>query len=131
MTDPYRRAANAYSTRNGAVVDQRRLEADALLRAASRIEDVRNGWRPARLAELDAALLNNRKLWTIFATEVTSDDSALPVELRNAIASIAVFVFKRSFEALATPSPELMQPLIDINRTLAAGLLGQPEPAAA
>jgi flagellar protein FlaF len=123
MPDPYRHAADAYSKRGQGAADQRRLEGDALLKAAARLQDVHRGWRPELYHDLESALLYNRRLWTIFAAEAANDATDLPLELRNNIASISVFVFKRSLELMSHPAAEKIEALIDINRSLAAGLL--------
>lgn len=126
MTDPYRRAVGAYSRGGRGLINQRRLEGDVLLEAAQRLDELRRRWSPELYGELDSALLYNRKLWTIFATEMANDASELPLELRNNIASLAVFVFKRSLQLLAEPAAEPIAALVDINRNIAAGLLTSP-----
>ncbi len=130
MPDPYRRAADAYSSRGHGAADQRRLEGDALLRAATQLQDINRAWGPERYRDLESALRYNRRLWTIFAAEAANDATGLPVELRNNVASISVFVFKRSLELMAEPAPEKIEALIEINRSLAAGLLARPGSAA-
>lgn len=126
MTDPYRRAVGAYSRGGRGLIDQRRLEGDVLLQAAQRLDELRRRWSPELYGELEPALLHNRKLWTIFAAEMANDNSELPLDLRNNIASLAVFVFKRSLELLAKPAAEPIGALVDINRNIAAGLLSAP-----
>jgi flagellar protein FlaF len=123
MPDLHTHAASAYGSTFKAAIDPRQLEANVLLKAARQLEEVRNGWQPERETELEDALLYNRKLWTVFAAEVADDANPLPVPIRNNIANIAVFVFKRTLELQATPAPEKIDPLIEINRSLAAGLL--------
>ncbi len=123
MSDPYRSATQAYVTGSRSAPDQRQLEADALLKAALLLEDARfveNG------SALDEALLYNRKLWTIFAVEAAEGSDRLPRDLRANIANIALFVFRRSLELLATPAPDKIDVLIEINRSIAAGLLSRP-----
>lgn len=124
MPDAYSRAATAYGNAGRATVDQRELEANALLKAAHAFEDIRRGWGPGSEAELDAALHYNRKLWTIFAAEAANAENPLPLEIRNNIANISIFVFKRTMELLAAPSAKKIEALIGINKALAAGLLG-------
>jgi len=112
----------------GAVANQtanpRELEADLLLSAAARLQAIRDGWEGKRL-ELDAALLYNRKLWSIFVTSATSKDNPLPAGLRQNVANLGIFVFKQTIAILADPKPENLGSLININRELAAGLLGR------
>jgi flagellar biosynthesis activator protein FlaF len=122
MTDPYRRAAGAYSRGSRDAVSPRRLEGDVLLQTAQRLDELRRDWSPERYGELESVLLHNRKLWTLFAAEMANDTSDLPLDLRNNIASIAVFVFKRSLELLAKPAAEPIAALVEINRNIAAGL---------
>ena len=66
-------AALAYSAVAKQIVNPRELEADLLLKAASRLQAVHDSW-DRRRPELDDALLYNRKLWSIFLTSVTSSD---------------------------------------------------------
>ena len=122
MPDLHTHAATAYGSTFKAAVDPRQLEATVLLKAARQLEEVRHGWAE-REPELEGALLYNRKLWTVFAAEVADDANPLPVPIRNNIANIAVFVFKRTLELQAAPAPEKIDSLIEINRNLAAGLL--------
>lgn len=128
MPDLHTHAATAYGSTFKAAVDPRQLEANVLLKAARQLEEVRHGWTPEREPELEDALLYNRKLWTVFAAEVADDANPLPVPIRNNIANIAVFVFKRTLELQAAPVPEKIDPLIEINRNLAAGLLASSTP---
>ena len=123
MTDPCRRAALAYSRGNRGHTDPRRLEGHVLLQAAQRLDDLRRRWSPELCGELEPALLHNRKLWAIFAAAMANDAAGLPLELRSNVASLAVFVFKRSLELLVNPAAEPIAALVEINRTVAAGLL--------
>jgi flagellar protein FlaF len=74
---------------------------------------------------MQAALLFNRRLWTIFMSAAESDDNPQPVEVRQNIRNIALFVMQRTIELQTNPSPEKMQSLIDINSNIAAGLAGR------
>jgi flagellar protein FlaF len=94
------------------------------LKAASRLQIVLDGW-DATKPQLDAALLYNRKLWTIFISSVTSDDNPLPAEIRQNVANIGVFVLHQTIAMLANPRPEQISGLISINRELASGLRGR------
>ncbi len=130
MPDPFNRAAAAYGSAGRVAIDQRELEANALLKAARGFEEIRRAWGSDVAARLGEALLYNRKLWTIFATEAANDENPLPLPVRTAVANIAIFVFKRTIELQAAPSPEKIEALIDINKNIAAGLLSRaPAPA--
>ena len=81
MPDPYVTAATAYRRGGETTLDQRNLEASVLLTAASRLEALRHDWQPSRADDLDAALLHNRKIWTIFASEAAESITSACLEL--------------------------------------------------
>jgi flagellar biosynthesis activator protein FlaF len=115
-------AAQTYGAIAKQTANPRELEADLLLSAAAQLQMIREGW-DNRWPELNAALLYNRKLWSIFVTSATSPENPLPVDVRQNVANIGLFVFKQTMAILADPKPETLGPLININRELAAGLL--------
>ena len=117
-------AANTYGTIAKQTGNPRELEADLLLNAAARLQAIRDGWE-GRRPELDAALIFNRKLWSIFVTSATSPENPLPAGVRQNVANLGIFVFKQTLAILADPKPETLGSLININRELAAGLLGR------
>src|SRR6188768_4098645 len=102
----------------------RELEADLLLSAAARLQAIHDGWE-SRRPELDAALVYNRKLWSIFVTSATSIENPLPAPIRQNVANLGLFVFNHTLAIQADPRPESLGSLININRELAAGLLGR------
>lgn len=104
-----------------ATAKPRELEADLLLKAASRLQTVTDDW-DNRAGELRDALYYNRRLWTIFATAATRADNPLPRQIKENIANLALFVFNRTVAIQTEPRPEKLPPLISINRELAAGL---------
>jgi flagellar protein FlaF len=111
----------AIATKTG---NPRELEADLLLNAAAKLQTICDGWDDTR-PDLGAALHYNRKLWSIFVTSVTNGDNPLPAPIRQNVANLGLFVFKQTLTALADPKPEHLGSLININRQLAAGLLGR------
>ena len=114
-------AAKAYGAIAQQTANPREREADLLLDAAARLQMIKDGWE-AKYSELDAALLNNRKLWTIFMTSATNPENPLPVNVRQNVANLGLFVLKQTVATLADPKPESLGALITINRELAAGL---------
>src|SRR5436190_23071993 len=95
----------------------RELEAGLLLKAASRLQAVKDGWDGSK-PHLDEALLYNRKLWTIFLTSVTSTENPLPAEIRQNVANLVLFVMKQTLSIIASPRTEPLDSLISINREL-------------
>jgi len=117
-------AAQAYGMVAKQIASPRELEADLLLKAASRLQAIRDSWETSK-PELDDALLFNRKLWSVFLTSVTSDEHPLPQAVRQNVANLGVFVMNQTVSLMADPKPNRLAPLININRELAAGLLGR------
>ena len=102
----------------------REIEAQTLLLAARKLVEVQTDWKgPDK--RMHAALLFNRRLWTIFMSAAESNDNPQPLEVRQNILNIAVFVMQRTIEMQKNPTPEKLQSLIDINSNIAAGLSGR------
>ena len=117
-------AAQAYGAVAKQIANPRELEADLLLKAASQMQAVYDGWDRKR-SDLDLALRYNRKLWTIFLSSVTDAAHGLPVEIRQNVASLGMFVMNQTVTMLSEPKRESLHALNNINRELAAGLLGR------
>jgi flagellar protein FlaF len=117
-------AAKAYQATATQIASPRDLEADLLLKAASRLQAVQDSWDSSK-GKLDEALLYNRKLWSIFLTSATSGDNPLPTDVRQNVATLGLFVMNQTVSVIADPKPEQLRSLININRELAAGLRGK------
>ncbi|MGH6741699.1 MAG: flagellar biosynthesis regulator FlaF, partial [Bradyrhizobium sp.] len=102
----------------------RELEASLLLQAAAQLQSVHDAWDDNRPL-LDQALLYNRKLWTVFLTEMTDTNSPMPRNIRQNVANLGLFVMNHTVTVMSDPRPERLNSLIKINRELAAGLLGR------
>lgn len=130
--NPYTAAAGAYSS-TAAATDQRALEGQILLKAALKLEALSNklaAQEKIPLEEISDTIDYNRKLWMVFVNDTMNPDHPLPQEIKNNIASLGVFVFKRSVDALIDTTPAKIKPLIEINRNIASGLMKQAKNAA-
>jgi flagellar protein FlaF len=116
-------ATQAYKKIASETSSLRELEANLLLKSAARFQAIHDGWK-SRKAELNGALLFNRKLWTFFIASVTRDDNPLPTDVRQNVVSLGLFVINRTIKLTGDPNPEGLGTLININRQLASGLLG-------
>jgi flagellar protein FlaF len=119
----YNQGSNAYLRTQQTTAGPRELEASLLIKAAARLQSIRDDWETAR-KDLDEAITFNRKLWTILATSATRSDSPLPAEIKTNVANLAVFIFSHSMRTLSEPTPEKLTTLISINANIAAGLRG-------
>ncbi len=66
----------------------------------------------------------NRRMWTAFAADCSSDANQLPESLRAGIISLSIFVSRQSSAAIR--SNDELDTLIDINRTIMQGLAPAP-----
>jgi flagellar biosynthesis activator protein FlaF len=117
-------AAQASARTSTTTASPREIEAQALLKAARQLQEVQTNWNGPDKAMLNA-LLFNRRLWTIFMSAAEANDNPQPLEVRQNIANIGVFVMKQTVEMQLNPDPAKLKPLIDINCNIAAGLSGR------
>jgi flagellar protein FlaF len=117
-------AASAYAKNAQASLSPRELESHILIKAASKLQALKDDWSRAK-TDLFPALMYNRKLWTIIVAAMQEPDRPVPDQLRQNILNLGVFVFGQTYETQIAPSPEKLTSLIEINRNLAAGLRGR------
>jgi flagellar protein FlaF len=96
------------------------------MKAAAGLQKVKDEWDISTTEELRSALTFNRKLWTIFMSAVTQDDSPLPQEIRQNIANLGMFVMNQTREILYedVSVTDHLTVLVQLNRQIAAGLRG-------
>jgi flagellar protein FlaF len=117
-------AAQTYKNVARQTSNPRELEASLLLQAAARLQSVHDAWDHNR-SQLDDALRYNRKLWSVFLSEMTDAAHPMPKVLRENVANIGLFVMNHTVKVMSDPHPQLLGSLININREIAAGLLGR------
>jgi flagellar protein FlaF len=105
----------------------RETEGRALMEAARRLSVAKEN--PGDKAALVDTVRLNWRLWTIFQSDLSEPDNALPEELRNNMLTLCNYVDKRTVEILSSPNPESLDVLININRNIASGLLADPNSA--
>jgi flagellar protein FlaF len=96
------------------------------MKAAAGLQRVKDEWDTNTSDDLKVALAFNRKLWTIFMTSVTKEDSPLPRDVRQNIANLGLFILNQTREILLdiNPQPQQLDVLVRLNRQIAAGLRG-------
>ena len=117
-------AANAYAKTALDTAAPRELEARLLLQAAAKLQAVYDSWRDKPLG-LNEAVLYNRRLWTIFLDAVMSENNKLPVQVRDNLRRLGVFIMAETFSLMTNPKPDHLTSIIKINRGIAAGLRGK------
>jgi flagellar protein FlaF len=122
-------AAQTYKNVARQTSNPRELEASLLLQAAARLQSVRDAWNANNKSQLNDALLYNRKLWSVFLSEMTDDNNPMPKAVRQNVANIGLFVMNHTVAVMSDPRPERLGSLININREIASGLLARPSAA--
>ncbi|HVV41684.1 MAG TPA: flagellar biosynthesis regulator FlaF [Nitrobacter sp.] len=117
-------AAQAYARTSQSSSPPREIEAQALLKAARQLQEIQANWAGPDKG-MHAALLFNRRLWSIFMSAAQSEDNPQPLEVRQNIANIGIFVMKQTVDMQMNPDPAKLNALIDINCNIAAGLSGR------
>jgi flagellar biosynthesis activator protein FlaF len=122
-------AALAYAKTQQQTSNPRDLEANLLMRAAARLQGIKDNWSEKQ-GELVDALTYNRKLWTVFLTSMADESCPLPLDVRNNIASLATFVLNHSIKCVGADNPSVLDVLINLNRSIATGLRSAAQNAA-
>ena len=121
-------ASGTYGAQARQHAGNRDVEAQALLKAARKLQELEKNWEKRTPALLEESIKFNRQLWVLFYdTAVNSPtDPDGNSDLRQNIINMAGFVFKRSIDIMADPQQAKIQILISINREVAAGLMAKP-----
>ncbi len=123
-------ANNAYARASRSALSPREAEAAVLLKAAGRLQAFRGTEITSSIA-LNEALVFNQRVWTVFASAVADPANPIPDELRRNVTGIALFVFRTIIDTMIEPNARKIETLVRMNHQIAAGLQGDPGPAAA
>jgi len=119
--------ADAYTTSQVATMSDRETEAFCLMRSALLLSDVQKSMENRAL--LEEVLEKNKILWVALTSKINDDDHPLPKDIKQNMANLALFIFKRTIDILVEPKAEKLDAIININRNIAAGLRAKPEEA--
>ena len=103
-------------------MSDREIEAAVLTKAALNLKRCQANWNERNYDKLDKALKFNQSVWSVFQSELSKEDSPVPIEIRQDVLNLSLYVDKRTFEILAYPEPGKLNILININMNIAAGL---------
>jgi flagellar biosynthesis activator protein FlaF len=116
----------AYTTMQKESLSGRELEASVLTKAGIMLKQVQDSWEsPDRDQRLLEAIKFNQKVWSFFQAELSDPENPLPVNLRQDILNLSLFVDKRLFEVMASPDKEKLTIVVEIDFNIAAGLRAQ------
>src|ERR1041385_2318435 len=97
--------AQAYGKVAKQTSSPRELEASLLLKAAARLQAVKDAWGQDR-GQVDEALLYNRKLGSFFFVSVPRPDTPPPDRVRQSVANLGMFVMNQPPSLMAEPQRE-------------------------
>ena len=121
----YSNAMISYESVDNMTMPGRGIEAAVLTKAARKLRECQDNWNiNDHDRKLEDALKYNQRIWSIFQVELARDDNPLPKQLRSDILKLSAYIDRRIFETLASPSPDKLTMVIQINENLAAGLRG-------
>lgn len=116
----------AYAKIAQATGSPRELEAQLLMRAAAKLQAIKDaGTRQD--GDVVSAVRYNRRLWLVFASSIGKPENPLPNEIKKNVANLANFIINHSMkiESDSKHAPDRVGVLININREIAAGLRAQ------
>ena len=111
----------AYAKTDMTSMDQVGMEARALIKSASALNEIKDNWE-TKQNDLLAALDKNRLLWTVIASEIREKSNPQPEQIKNNILNLALFIFQRTVDIMANPEPKKLEIMITINMNIAKGL---------
>jgi len=114
-------AQTAYSASATPVRTQRGTEYAAFQKVTAQLNQARRDDAP--MTDRAAALHDNRKLWTILASDLADSDNGLPQALRAQLFYLAEFSLLQSRKGLDDVAA--LDALVDINTAVMRGLSGQ------
>lgn len=121
MNNPY--ATQQRASLNSAPAEK--AEGWALVETARRLEEAKK--TPEDRDNTLTAVRLNWRIWTIIQASLVDPDSPLPREIRENLLNLSRFIDKRSAAMIAKPDDiQQLDVLININRQIGAGLLGNP-----
>ena len=119
-------ARQAYAPAHSPIRSNRSIEYQAFSDIVGRMQEAAAAGRPG-FRDLVHALADNRRLWTILATDVADSGNSLPQDLRAQIFYLAEFTDLHTSKVLrGDVGPEA---LIEINTAVMRGLSQAPVPA--
>ena len=96
-------------------------EAWALIEAARRMAEATAAENAKE--KMREALRLNWRLWTIFQVELTTGESDVPEDVRMNMLTLCKYIDQHTVGAIAEPTTEKIEVLVNINRDIAGGLL--------
>ncbi|MFK7866458.1 MAG: flagellar biosynthesis regulator FlaF [Alphaproteobacteria bacterium] len=118
--------ANPYSDQNRMALmnaPANKAEGWALVELARRLDNAKKDQDGSKIKEI---VRLNWRVWTIIQSAMLDPQTEVPINVRSNLVNLSNFIDKRSVDILGAPDPLKLDVLININRQIGAGLLGNP-----
>jgi len=116
-------AQSAYDNTTRTIKSPRDIEYELMAKITGRLRAADGDTGPGAFAALAAAMHDNRRLWSAFATDLADSGNKFPKDLRARLFYLAEFVTQHTEKALAGNAPA--EVLVDINLAVMRGLRPQ------
>lgn len=114
-------ARNGYASASAPTRSERSIEYDVLAQITRRLKTAAEKG-PGGFSSLASALHDNKRLWNVFALDVSDPNNKLPDTLRARLFYLAEFTHAHTSAVLQRRAQ--VEPLIDINMAILRGLRG-------
>ncbi|MEQ8601978.1 MAG: flagellar biosynthesis regulator FlaF [Marivibrio sp.] len=99
----------------------------ALIEMARRIDEAKRAEPGSeRDAQLTDLVRRNWRMWTLLQAALVDPECTVPLEIRQNLLNLSNFIDKRSVDLLAEMDAAKLDVLVNINRQIGAGLMGNP-----
>lgn len=116
-------AQSAYRANVRTLKSARDIEYDVIARITRQMQGAIAQTDQSAFPALAAAIVENNKLWTAFAVDLSDSGNGFPQQLRAQLFYLAEFVMQHSDKVLkGTAAPDV---LVDINLSIMRGLSGK------
>ena len=112
-------ASKAYGTDTQRTAGEQQIEFALFQQITQGLQDIADAEKPAPTAWAEA-IERNLRLWTILTTDLLLPENALPLEIKQGLLNLAMFVRRHSMQVLSGTAE--IEDLIEVNRTIMAGI---------
>ncbi len=125
MSETNQEVLNAYATHQYNEEDSREIDKRILLAAAAKMKAALDS-KGEDMKLYEESIRYNQRVWTMFQVALVEPDNNLPHDLKQHLMNISRYIDSTSFRIITHFTPRQLESLINLNRTIAAGLAKRP-----
>ena len=116
-------ALNAYKTAQLSAISPKMIEKMAFERAVGLLRRAADNIRD--FDSYVSALKFNQTLWTLIQAGISEGQIQVPSKVKMGLLNLSLFIDAHTYKALSNPNADHLEPLIDIDLNIVAGLFPQ------